>query len=141
MGARLPHAIQVIRINLRPDARDGGIDPGWTMEPMADRYIDVSLSKRGVHCTAKLLDDRAPITCEAVWNALPLGGDVFHAKYARNEIYTLLPHVRPGGAAPGEPDRHAHPGRPLLLLLLRYAAGVDGVRVRGRVRRPGLRHR
>ncbi|MFS8201773.1 DUF3830 family protein [Streptomyces sp. CWNU-52B] len=65
---------------------------------MADRYITVSLPKRGVHCTAKLLDDRAPITCEAVWNALPLGGDVYHAKYARNEIYTLLP-----AFAPAEP--------------------------------------
>ncbi|BCL30394.1 DUF3830 family protein [Streptomyces aurantiacus] len=62
---------------------------------MADRYIDVSLPKRGVHCTAKLLDDRAPITCEAVWNALPLAGDVYHAKYARNEIYTLLPAFAP----------------------------------------------
>ncbi|TLS44772.1 DUF3830 family protein [Streptomyces montanus] len=65
---------------------------------MADRYIEVSLVKRGVHCTAKLLDDRAPITCEAVWNALPLGSDVYHAKYARNEIYTLLP-----AFAPAEP--------------------------------------
>ncbi|MDQ1029008.1 DUF3830 family protein [Streptomyces umbrinus] len=65
---------------------------------MTDRYIDVSLSKRGVHCTAKLLDDRAPITCEAVWNALPLSSDVYHAKYARNEIYALFP-----AFAPAEP--------------------------------------
>ncbi|MCX4908442.1 DUF3830 family protein [Streptomyces sp. NBC_00878] len=65
---------------------------------MTDRYIDVTLSKRGVHCTAKLLDDRAPITCEAVWNALPLSSDVYHAKYARNEIYALFP-----AFAPAEP--------------------------------------
>ncbi|URN12109.1 DUF3830 family protein [Streptomyces radiopugnans] len=65
---------------------------------MADRFIEVSLDKRGVSCTAKLLDDRAPVTCDAVWNALPLGGDVYHAKYARNEIYTLLP-----AFAPAEP--------------------------------------
>ncbi|WP_455353590.1 DUF3830 family protein [Streptomyces sp. SYSU K217416] len=58
---------------------------------MADRYVDVMLDKRGVRCTAKLLDDRAPLTCAAVWEALPLGGDVYHAKYARNEIYALLP--------------------------------------------------
>ncbi|MFD9814704.1 DUF3830 family protein [Streptomyces sp. NPDC059080] len=57
---------------------------------MADRFLDVSLDKRGVHCTARLLDDRAPLTCAAVWDALPLGGDVYHAKYARNEIYTLI---------------------------------------------------
>ncbi|RVU24381.1 DUF3830 family protein [Streptomyces antnestii] len=60
------------------------------MEGMADRYIEVSLAKRGVQCTAKLLDDRAPLTCAAVWEALPLGSDVYHAKYARNEIYALF---------------------------------------------------
>lgn len=58
---------------------------------MADRFIEVSLAKRGVQCTAKLLDDRAPVTCAAVWEALPLGEDVYHAKYARNEIYALFP--------------------------------------------------
>lgn len=61
------------------------------MEGMADRYIEVSLVKRDVTCTARLLDDRAPITCAAVWDSLPLAGDVYHAKYARNEIYALFP--------------------------------------------------
>ncbi|MFS4092823.1 DUF3830 family protein [Streptomyces sp. AF1A] len=58
---------------------------------MADRFVTVSLEKRGVHCTARLLADRAPLTCAAVWDALPLAGDVYHAKYARNEIYALFP--------------------------------------------------
>ncbi|MEU1475875.1 DUF3830 family protein [Streptomyces sp. NPDC005760] len=58
---------------------------------MADRHIEVSLAERGVHCTAKLLDERAPHTCATVWEALPLSGDVYHAKYARNEIYSLFP--------------------------------------------------
>lgn len=58
---------------------------------MSERYVQVSLDKRGVQCTAKLLDDRAPVTCAAVWEALPLGSDVYHAKYARNEIYALFP--------------------------------------------------
>ncbi|WP_369271260.1 DUF3830 family protein [Streptomyces sp. R11] len=58
---------------------------------MTERFIEVSLVKRGIHCTAKLLDDRAPLTCAAVWDALPLAGDVYHAKYARNEIYALFP--------------------------------------------------
>ncbi|MFE6779165.1 DUF3830 family protein [Streptomyces sp. NPDC057702] len=62
---------------------------------MTDRFLEVSLDERGVRCTAKLLDDRAPRTCEAVWNALPLGGEVYHAKYARNEIYALLPPFAP----------------------------------------------
>ena len=36
-----------------------------------DRYIEVTLRKRGVSCIARMLDDLAPKTCEAVWNALP----------------------------------------------------------------------
>lgn len=54
------------------------------------RYIDITLTKKSVTCTAKLLDDLAPATCNAVWDALPLGNEVYHAKYARNEIYTLV---------------------------------------------------
>ncbi len=54
------------------------------------RYIDISLQKRGITCVARLLDEQAPRTCAAVWDALPLGADVYHAKYARNEIYTLV---------------------------------------------------
>ena len=44
---------------------------------MADRFVEVSLDKRGVRCTARLLTDRAPVTCAAVWEALPLGNDVY----------------------------------------------------------------
>jgi hypothetical protein len=55
------------------------------------RHIVIELERRGVRCRARLLDDDAPRTCAAVWGALPLAGDVFHAKYARNEIYTFVP--------------------------------------------------
>ena len=55
------------------------------------RYLEVRLEKRDVRCVARLLDDKAPRTCEAIWNALPLGGQAYHAKYARNEIYALVP--------------------------------------------------
>ncbi|CAN5887905.1 DUF3830 family protein [soil metagenome] len=63
------------------------------------RFISVSLETRGVSCIARLLDDEAPRTANAVWDALPLSGQVFHGKYARNEIYNLVPsfaHVEPG---------------------------------------------
>ncbi|MEV0734380.1 DUF3830 family protein [Streptomyces sp. NPDC050549] len=58
---------------------------------MTDQFIEVSLAKRNVRCRAKLLVGRAPLTCAAIWNALPLAGEVYHAKYARNEIYALFP--------------------------------------------------
>lgn len=91
MGARLPDFMRAMRITFGPVAAEGPLDRGWTMERMADRFIEVSLVKRGITATAKLLDDRAPITCAAVWDSLPLAGDVYHAKYARNEIYALFP--------------------------------------------------
>ncbi|MEU9354085.1 DUF3830 family protein [Streptomyces griseoloalbus] len=43
---------------------------------MAERYLEISLVKRGITCTARLLGDRAPITCAAVRKSLPLSGDV-----------------------------------------------------------------
>ena len=54
------------------------------------RFIEISLERRGVSCVAELLDKDAPRTCEAVWQALPLGGEAYHAKYARNEVYTMV---------------------------------------------------
>jgi hypothetical protein len=67
------------------------------------RYIRLTLETRGVSCVARLLDDEAPRTAAAVWDALPLSGQVFHGKYARNEIYNLVPafaDVEPGKENP-----------------------------------------
>ncbi len=55
------------------------------------RYLSITLARRGVTCVAELLDKDAPRTCEAVWNALPLEGPAQHAKYARNEVYAMVP--------------------------------------------------
>ena len=56
------------------------------------QYLTVTLESRGVVARARLLTEAAPRTCAAVWRALPAGGQVYHGKYARNEIYTLVPH-------------------------------------------------
>lgn len=63
------------------------------------RHIEITLQRRQASCLARLLDDRAPRTCAAVWEALPQSGDAFHGKYARNEIYTLVEDF--AAAAPG----------------------------------------
>ena len=57
---------------------------------MSTGRIEIRLEKRGVTCTAELLEDLAPKTCKVLSEALPLGGDAFHAKYASNEVYTLV---------------------------------------------------
>ena len=55
------------------------------------RKLELVLEKRGVRCVAELLQEEAPRTCEAVWQALPQGGQAYHAKFASNEVYTLVP--------------------------------------------------
>ncbi|SNS44422.1 Protein of unknown function [Actinomadura mexicana] len=54
------------------------------------KLMTITLERRGVTCVAELLEKDAPRTCDAVWNALPLGGEAYHAKYARNEVYTMV---------------------------------------------------
>jgi Protein of unknown function (DUF3830) len=54
------------------------------------RYIEIAFERRDARCVAELLDAQAPRTCNALWDALPQGGDAFHGKYARNEVYTLV---------------------------------------------------
>ena len=56
-----------------------------------NRYIEVKLRRRDVRCVALLLDKEAPKTCEAIWQALPLEGEVFHAIHVGTEFYTLVP--------------------------------------------------
>jgi hypothetical protein len=55
------------------------------------RHMQITLEERGVSCTALLLDDEAPVTADLVWNALPQSGGLWHAKYASNEVYCLVP--------------------------------------------------
>jgi hypothetical protein len=63
------------------------------------RYIDIKLERRDVACVALLLDERAPVTCELVWNNLPASGGLWHAKYASHEVFCLVPPM--DGPAPG----------------------------------------
>ena len=41
------------------------------------RLIRISLKKRNVSCVARLLDEEAPRTCNALWEALPKSGPVY----------------------------------------------------------------
>lgn len=53
--------------------------------------IRVGLRKRGSSVALRLRWDRSPETCAAVIRHLPVENQVWHAKYANNEIYTLTP--------------------------------------------------
>ncbi|MCY3903606.1 MAG: DUF3830 family protein [Caldilineaceae bacterium] len=55
------------------------------------RKIEISFEKHSARAVAELADDAAPLTADAVWNALPLSGAAYHAKWANNEVYILTP--------------------------------------------------
>ncbi len=54
------------------------------------RQFELIFTKRNVRGVATLLEEEAPLTCEAFWNALPLEGDAYHARWAGREVYTLV---------------------------------------------------
>lgn len=85
------------------------------------KEIEVVLPGRGVVCVARLLEDDAPRTCAAVWDSLPQGGDVFHAKYARNELYTFVPPFAPAPIGPENPTVTPIPGD---LVYFEFGAGM-----------------
>jgi uncharacterized protein DUF3830 len=55
------------------------------------KRITITLKHSGVSGTAVLIEDKAPRTCAAIWQDLPIEGPVFHAKWANNELYTIAP--------------------------------------------------
>lgn len=55
------------------------------------RWVKMTLEKRDVSCRVRLLDEESPHTCMTLWQSLPVSGPAYHGKYARNEIYTLIP--------------------------------------------------
>ena len=55
------------------------------------KHVRVGMRNNGASVRLKLRWDNSPATCRIVCNALPFEGDMWHAKYANHEIYTLLP--------------------------------------------------
>ena len=84
--------------------------------------MTITLARRGVSCVAELLDKDAPRTCEAVWGALPQGDAVQHAKYARNEVYTMVPRF-----AATEPGRENPTVTPIPGDVVYFPEGPDGL--------------
>ena len=85
------------------------------------REIEVVIPERDVVAVARLLDDEAPRTAQAVWDALPQGGEIFHAKYARNELYTFVAPFAPASIGLEHPTVTPIPGD---LVYFEFGAGM-----------------
>ena len=53
-------------------------------------YLRVGFRYHGASIRLRLRWDNSPDTCKVVAEALPFAGQLWHAKYASSEIYTLL---------------------------------------------------
>ncbi len=62
---------------------------------MAERRIEIELD--GVMVTARLLPERAPKTCDLMWDALPYVDRVTHAKWSGQMFHTNTPIDLPSG--------------------------------------------
>ena len=52
--------------------------------------MEIALPNEGVRAVVTLLEDEAPKTCKAVWNALPLEGDLHHGMLSGNESFLVM---------------------------------------------------
>lgn len=59
------------------------------------RYVRVRFVEEGVQAIARMLDREAPETCDALWENLPLEGDVYHSKRSGSDFYILPPAIEP----------------------------------------------
>jgi hypothetical protein len=86
------------------------------------RQIEIIFVNRNVRGVATLLDDAAPRTCEAVWNALPIEGGTQHARWAGREVYVLVP---PLATDPGQENATIFPIPGDLLFFTVSASSID----------------
>ena len=59
------------------------------------KFIRLGLRNRGSSTRLRMRWDCSPRTCAAVTAMLPVESQVYHAKYANNEIYNLVPLPEP----------------------------------------------
>ena len=77
---------------------------------MADttpQFIRLGLRKRDCSTRLRMRWDRSPETCATVARILPVEDQVYHAKFANNEIYNLVPMPKP---APPQEWACVYPG-------------------------------
>lgn len=57
------------------------------------KTIKILLPNLQTTAVARLHEDLAPKTCQAVWDVLPFEGQAIHAKWGGNEIWTSMPSI------------------------------------------------
>ena len=57
---------------------------------MSDNARRVQIEIGGATAVARLLDDKAPIACQKLWDALPISGAARHSRWSGGAAYVLV---------------------------------------------------
>ena len=63
--------------------------------PSPRRHVRLTFVKTGESVVAEMLDDEAPLTCQLVWDLLPVESDLIHGRYSGMEAFVLLDEHQP----------------------------------------------
>ena len=55
------------------------------------KYLKIKFDKE--EALAIMLEKEAPKTCNAIWNLLPISGELHYAKFAGKEVFFIIPLV------------------------------------------------
>jgi len=61
---------------------------------MADNARHIQIELGGATAVARLLDDKAPIACQKLWDALPIDGAARHSRWSGGAAYVLVDALR-----------------------------------------------
>jgi Protein of unknown function (DUF3830) len=57
---------------------------------MTDKPRQMQIEIGGATAVATLLDDKAPIACQKLWNALPISGEARHSRWSGGAAYIAV---------------------------------------------------
>jgi hypothetical protein len=73
------------------------------------RVIEIVFPRRGGTFRARLLEELAPKTCQAIWEVLPIKTCVYHTRRSGKEIQVVFPEA-PTPPGPENQTIYANPG-------------------------------
>ena len=57
---------------------------------MKKNFLKLTFKHKNISVVAEMLEDEAPVTCELIWNMLPIQNNLIHGRYSGSEVFLLV---------------------------------------------------
>ena len=57
---------------------------------MKKKFLKLTFKHKNISVVAEMLEDEAPVTCELIWNMLPIQNNLIHGRYSGSEVFLLV---------------------------------------------------